>query len=78
MFSVMTDESIAANSFIFLIAGSESTANTVSFVLLNLAQNLDIQQRLQQEVDSILKHCGGWSYDAIKDMTYMDQVVQGK
>lgn len=74
----MTEESICANSFIFLTAGSESTASTISFTLLSLAQHPDIQKKLHQEIDSVLKQCGTWSYDAIKNMTYLDQVVQGE
>lgn len=74
----MTAESICANSFIFLTGGSESTASTISFALLNLALHPDIQQRLQQEIDSALVKRGGWSYDTIKDMTYLDQIVQGQ
>lgn len=73
----MTENTICANSFIFLTAGSESTANTISFTLLNLTQHPEVQQRVQREVDSVLKQHGGWNYDAIRDLTYMDQVIQG-
>lgn len=48
------------------------------FCLYAIASYPHIQEKLQQEVDAVLeKHNGKWSYDAIKDMKYLDQVFNG-
>ncbi|XP_054274267.1 cytochrome P450 6a2-like [Macrosteles quadrilineatus] len=74
---LFTDDTVCANSVIFLIAGSESTSSSISLTLYQLALHLDIQQRLQKEIDTVLSnHKGQWSYQAMKEMTYLDQVVQ--
>jgi len=74
---LFTDETVCANSVIFLVAGSETTSSTVGFALYSLVAHPDIQRRLQKEVDSVLaSHGGKWSYQTVKDMVYLDQVVQ--
>uniref|UniRef100_A0A1B6L5Q1 Cytochrome P450 n=1 Tax=Graphocephala atropunctata TaxID=36148 RepID=A0A1B6L5Q1_9HEMI len=73
---VFTEEKISANTFVFLVAGSETVSGTINFVLFELSKHQHIQLRLQQEVDSVLAKHGKLSYEAIRDMTYMDQVVQ--
>ncbi|KAG8254052.1 cytochrome P450 6a2-like isoform X1 [Homalodisca vitripennis] len=73
---MFSDVAISANTFVFLSAGTESTSSIISMILYELSQHQDIQQRLQREVDSALKSQGGWSYQTIKDMTYLDQIVQ--
>lgn len=37
---------------IFLFAGYETSSSTLSFLAYNLATNLNIMKRLQEEVDS--------------------------
>ena len=48
----LTAKEIVDNSVTFLIAGYETTANTLSFTTYLLAVNPDIQERLQSEIDS--------------------------
>lgn len=43
---------IAAQSNTFILAGYETTANTLSFSIYNIALHPEVQQRLLQEVDS--------------------------
>ncbi|KAG8314483.1 hypothetical protein J6590_092165 [Homalodisca vitripennis] len=73
-----TDEVIASNTIIFLTGGSETVARTIVFVLFELSRHPEFQQKVQQEVDSVLSKHGGWSYEALRAMTYLDQIVQGK
>uniref|UniRef100_A0A1B6FHI0 Cytochrome P450 n=1 Tax=Cuerna arida TaxID=1464854 RepID=A0A1B6FHI0_9HEMI len=76
-FKVMTDECIAAQSFVFLTGGSEATANAIAFILYELAVNPQVQKKLQQEVDSVLgKYGGKVTYQGLKEMTYLDLVIQ--
>jgi cytochrome P450 family 6 len=70
---------VAAQAFVFFIAGFETASSTMTFCLYELAINPDIQEVLRNEIDSVLeKHDGNVSYEAIQEMTYLDKVVAGK
>ncbi|KAG8266931.1 hypothetical protein J6590_061073 [Homalodisca vitripennis] len=73
---LFADEGIAAQSFVFLNGGSETIAASLSFVLYHIAKNPKIQERLSEEVKSTLTKHGGWSHETVRDLTYMDQVIQ--
>ncbi|KAL8888647.1 MAG: hypothetical protein Q9215_003956 [Flavoplaca cf. flavocitrina] len=45
---------ILGNAFIFLFAGHETTANSITFLLIFLALNLPAQRRLQKTLDNLL------------------------
>ena len=68
-----------AQAFVFLIAGHETSASTMSFALYELALHPEIQHRLRAEIMQVLKkHDGKLTYDGIKEMMYLDRVVSGK
>jgi cytochrome P450 len=46
----LTTKEILAQSILFLFAGSETSASTLSFVSLLLAKNLDVQEKLYGEI----------------------------
>lgn len=51
----------------------------MSFLGYELALNPDIQQKLQEEIDEILKQCEGEvTYEALIKMNYMDMIVTGE
>ncbi|KAG8267466.1 hypothetical protein J6590_050983 [Homalodisca vitripennis] len=73
-----TDKGFAAQAVVFLIGGSESVSGTISFALYHIARDPEIQQQVICEVDTVLaKHHGSWSYEALKELVYLDQVIQG-
>ena len=75
----MTMDELAAQVFIFFIAGFETSSTTMSFCLYELALNPDIQRRVQDEIDSVLqKHDGNITHEAILQMEYLDKTVAGK
>ena len=49
---VMSDADIVENSFLFLFAGNETTAISLSFAAYFLSLSPDIQSRLQSVIDS--------------------------
>jgi len=68
-----------AQLFVFLKAGYETSASTLTFALYELALHPEIQQNLRTEVIQVLsKHDGKLTYDGIHDMSYMDRVVSGE
>ena len=46
-----TSEKIAGFSIEFLLAGYDTTANTLSYTTYLLAMNPDVQEKLQAEID---------------------------
>ena len=48
----LTDKEIVAHAVTFMLAGYETTANTLAYTSYLLALNPDIQETLQSEIDS--------------------------
>jgi cytochrome P450 family 6 len=72
-------DELAAQVFIFFVAGFETSSTTMSFCLYEMALNPDIQRRVQEEIDSVLQqHNGEITYETIQQMEYLDKTVAGK
>jgi len=68
-----------AQALLFLIAGYETSANTMTFALYELALHPEIQQSLRAEIMQALnKHDGKLTYDGMQEMLYLDRVVSGE
>ena len=50
--SRLSNEEIVSHAVTFLLAGYETTANTLAYTSYLLALNPDIQEKLQSEIDS--------------------------
>lgn len=71
-------DEIVAQTFIFLAAGNETSALTITYCLYELAHNQQIQQRLREEIQTTLvDEEGGLTFEAIKQMKYLTKVVNG-
>jgi cytochrome P450 len=66
--SELSDSDIIGNAFIIIVAGHETTANTMHFTFLELAANPAAQRAVQKDIDGI---CGRdsdpstWNYEAV-------------
>lgn len=68
---------MAAQAFVFFVAGFETSSSNMSYALFELAKNQDVQQKLRMEInDSIGKH-GKLTYEAMMEMPYLDQTITG-
>lgn len=72
-----TDDEIAAQCFLFFLAGFDTVSTALSFLSYELAVNKDIQQKLYEEIQETSSALNGQqvSYEAIQNMKYMDMVV---
>ncbi|XP_070161412.1 cytochrome P450 6B7-like [Polyergus mexicanus] len=73
---VIDDMVIAAQSFIFFLAGFETSSTTMSFTMYELAANPKIQEKLYDEIRAAYEKHGCFSYDIISEMKYLDCVVR--
>lgn len=71
----LDDILVAAQALVFFVAGFETSSSGTSFALHQLAFHPEIQNRAQEEIDQVLKKYNGkLSYDAVKEMTYLEWV----
>lgn len=63
--SMMSYDEVLGNSFVFILAGHETTANTIHHSMLYLALNRQSQRNLQQDLDKQLgdKPVDEWDYE---------------
>lgn len=76
--SKLSDEEIVAQSVIFLLAGYETSSNTLSFTLYYLTVNPDVQDKLRSEIQEALEVNAGKKtmYEIASDMEYLDCVIK--
>lgn len=73
----LTDDEIVAQSILFLLAGSDTTGNTLSFIVYFLAVNPDVQEILRVQVKEAMKSNAEESlYDVAKGIDYLDCVIK--
>jgi len=71
----ITENDILANSFIFILAGYETTASLLSYLFYSLAIYPECQQKLLEEVLENTGSNGKIDYDTITRMPYLDACV---
>ncbi|KAH8411001.1 hypothetical protein KR222_006070 [Zaprionus bogoriensis] len=76
----MSIEKIAAQAFLFYIAGSETTAATAAFTLYELAMYPELLKEARDEVDAVmarhrLKRGDKFTYEAVQDLKFMELCI---
>ncbi len=63
----LMDEEILGNAFVFILAGHETTANSLHFCLVLLALNIRSQRHLQADIDELGqgRPVSQWNYDDV-------------
>ncbi|XP_031640057.1 probable cytochrome P450 6d5, partial [Contarinia nasturtii] len=68
----LSENEIAAIAFNFFAAGFETSSTTLSFCLYELSKHPEIQKRVHNEIDRVLKeHDGKITFESISDMKYL-------
>lgn len=75
----LTLNEIVSQSFIFFVAGFETSSSTMLFCLFELAKRTDIQDKAREHIQSVMaEHGGELTYAALMEMDYLDKIVNGK
>lgn len=75
----MTLNGIAAQVFLFFLAGFETSSTTLTFTIHELAAHPEVQQRARDEINAVIaKHNGEFTYESMNELNYLDQVISGK
>lgn len=72
-----SDDEIVGNAFTMLLAGEDTTANTLAWAMHFMTQHPDVQERMQAEVDGVLGSADMLQdYGDARELVYVDAVVQ--
>lgn len=72
----VTVEQIAAQSFIFFLAGFETSSSTMTYCMYEFSIYEDVQEKARRSVkEALAKHRNQITYEAVGDMNYLEQCV---
>ncbi|XP_053675743.1 cytochrome P450 6A1-like [Anopheles nili] len=71
----LTMDDIAAQAFVFFLAGFETSSTTMSFCLYELALHQELQDKARQEITRVLEKHDSVSYEAIHEMKYIEMCI---
>lgn len=66
---------VVAQAFVFFLGGFETSSTTMSYCLYELSLNVDIQERARESIQLAVAKHGGFNYDAVMDMHYLEQCI---
>ncbi|XP_030645790.1 cytochrome P450 3A40 [Chanos chanos] len=71
----LTDHEILSQSFSFILGGYETTSNTLTFLMYNLATNPNALRKLVEEIDITFPNNAPVTYEKLMDLEYLDMVM---
>ncbi|XP_060779652.1 thromboxane-A synthase [Neoarius graeffei] len=72
---MMMEDEIIGQAYIFLLAGYETSSNTLAFVCYLLAIHPDCQKKIQRELDDFFSRHDSVDYTNVQELRYLDMVV---
>jgi len=66
---------IMAQSFLFLLAGYETTASTLQFIAYELAHQPDVQEKCYEQIMDVLGDRDNITYEDLVKLPYLEQVM---
>lgn len=75
----VTFNEIVAQSFLFFLAGFETSSSTMMFALHELAMNPEVQEKTVEHIKTVLqRHNNELTYECLQEMDFLEQVVNGE
>ena len=72
----LNQDEIIVNSALFIVAGSETTANALSGMLARLIYNRDKYDILCKEIRGAFQEEGELRYEKLSELTYLNAVIE--
>lgn len=70
---------LAAQAYVFWIAGFETSSTTMAFCMYEIAKNPEVQENIHKEIDQVLQNHGGQiTYESVNEMKYLECCIDGK
>ncbi|KAI1481739.1 cytochrome P450 [Daldinia eschscholtzii] len=70
-----TESALREDARMFIVAGSETSATVLAGILFFLTKHPHVLKKLQAEIDSVIPTPADWSYDKVKKIKYIDNVI---
>ncbi|KAL3224791.1 hypothetical protein MRX96_026376 [Rhipicephalus microplus] len=74
--AVLDDDDITQNAFVVLVGGFETTSNTMALVTHMLVHHPEVQEKVREELLSVVGPDGAITYNTIQNLPYMNSVIQ--
>lgn len=75
----LEDNEVAAQAFLFFLAGFETSTSLLTFCSYELAKNQQIQEELRAQIqNTIAKYDGELTYEAVMELDIVEEVLNGK
>ena len=75
----LTMDECVAQGFVFFLGGAETSSTVISWAIIELGHHPEIQEKLRTEIFKITRETDGEiTYDNLHEMTYLNQVINGK
>ncbi|XP_030645786.1 cytochrome P450 3A30-like [Chanos chanos] len=71
----LTDHEILSQSFIFILAGTDTTSTALTFLMYNLATNPDALKKLVEEIDTAFPNDAPVTYEKVMNLEYLDMAI---
>ncbi|KAG7244445.1 hypothetical protein INR49_030097 [Caranx melampygus] len=72
---MMSEDEIVGQAFVFLLAGYETSSNTLAFTCYLLAIHPECQHKVQEEVDEFFTRHDSPDYTNVQELKYLDMVI---
>ncbi|KAF5344797.1 hypothetical protein D9758_014423 [Tetrapyrgos nigripes] len=71
----MGREEITAEALGLLVAGSDTTSHSIAAIVYYITRDLQVQRKLQEELDAHISDTGPVSYDLVKNLPYLHACI---
>ena len=66
---------LVANAFLFFVAGLDTTSSTMAFLVHNLLHNPDVQEKVYEEIVSVVGESETVSFEQVQSLKYLNNVI---
>uniref|UniRef100_A0A914X045 Cytochrome P450 n=1 Tax=Plectus sambesii TaxID=2011161 RepID=A0A914X045_9BILA len=72
----LTTQEIVGQLTLFLVAGYDTTSNSLSYITYELATHPEVQEKLRAEIDEVCSGSAEITYEQVSKLKYAEQVIK--